>query len=115
MILKIISAALILFATFMGVKHGWSALNPTPENSVMMEGLKISSIFIKIIGVLTLIGAALILFPPTFFWGNILNACLILLMMLLFIRANDIKGVLIEIPFLLIPFVLIYLKHPLAN
>lgn len=115
MILKIISAALILFTTFMGVKHGWSALNPTPENMVMLEGLKISPLFIKIIGSLTLIGAVLILFPPTFFCGNILNASLILMMMVLFIRANDLKGVLIEIPFLVIPLVLLYLKHPLTK
>ena len=115
MILKIISAALILFTTFMGVKHGWSALNPTPENMVMMEGLKISSTLIKIIGILTLVGAVFILFPPTFFWGNILNAGLILVMMVLFIRTNDLKGVLIEIPFLVIPFLLIWLKHPLAK
>ena len=115
MIVKLISAALILFTTFMGVKHGWSALNPTPESMVMMEGLKISTTFVTIIGVLTLLGAVLILFPPTFFWGCVLNAALILLMMVLFIRANDLKGVLIEIPFLIVPFVLLYLKHPLAK
>lgn len=115
MILKLISGALILFTVFMGIKHGWTALNPTPETMVIMEGLKISATLIKIIGVLTLLGAVLILLPSTFFWGNVLNAFLILGMMVLFTRANDLKGVLIEIPFLLIPFVLLYLKHPLAK
>ncbi len=115
MILKIISSALILFTAFMGVKHGWSAIHPTPENMLMMEGLKISKSLILLIGILTLAGVVLILFPPTFFWGNILNASLIVLMMGLFIRANDWKGVLIEIPFLVIPLVLIWLKHPLSK
>jgi hypothetical protein len=115
MVLKIISAGLILFTVFMGVKHGWSALNPTPENMVMMESLKISGTLIKLIGILTLTGASLILFPPTFFWGNILNACLIVLMMGLFIQAKEWKGVWIEIPFLLIPLLLIGLKHPLIK
>jgi len=115
MIFKIISSALILFTVFMGVKHGWSALNPTPENMVMLEGLKISKTLIQLIGVLTLLGALLILFPPTFFWGNVLNASLIVGMMALFIRSDNWKGVLIEIPFLLMPLVLIWLKHPLTK
>ncbi|MDB5255934.1 MAG: hypothetical protein JWM14_629 [Chitinophagaceae bacterium] len=115
MILKVISAALILFTTFMGVKHGWSAFNPTPENRVMMEGLNISKTLIHIIGILTLLGALLILFPPTFFWGNVLNAGLIVLMMSLFIRSDNFKGLLIEIPFLVIPLLLIWLKHPFGK
>jgi hypothetical protein len=115
MILKLISAALILFTMVMGFKHGWSALNPTPENSVMMESLKLSASLVKVVGVLTIAGAVLILFPFTFFWGNILNSCLILVMMGLFIQAKDYKMVAIEIPFLLMPLVLIYLKHPLSD
>ena len=115
MILKIISSALILFTVFMGVKHGWSAFNPTPENRIMMEGLKISKTLVLFIGVLTLLGALLILFPPTFFWGNVLNACLIVFMMALFIRSDNWKGVLIEIPFLLMPLALIWLQHPLSK
>jgi hypothetical protein len=35
--------------------------------------------------------------------------------MLLFLNAGEVKPALIEIPFLLIPLVLIYLKHPLAG
>ncbi|MBC7486226.1 MAG: DoxX family protein [Cytophagaceae bacterium] len=115
MIFKIISSALILFTVFMGVKHGWSALNPTPENMIMMQGLKISKTLIQLIGVLTLLGVLLILFPPAFFWGNVLNASLIVLMMGLFIRCDNWKGVWIEIPFLVIPLLLIYLKHPFAK
>jgi hypothetical protein len=115
MIFKLISAALIAFTAFMGVKHGWSALNPTPANSVMMQSLKLSTLLVKTIGVLTIIGAMLVLFPFTFFWGNILNASLIVLMMGLFIQARDTKMVAMEIPFLLIPLVLIYLKHPLSE
>jgi hypothetical protein len=115
MIFKLISTVLILFTAFMGIKHGWSALNPTPENSAMMESLKLSTSLVKVIGVLTFAGAILILFPSTFFWGNILNACLIVLMMGLFMQAKDYKFVAIEIPFLLIPLILIYLKHPLSS
>ena len=86
-----------------------------PENMAIFEGMHLSKALIKIIGVLTISGALLILFPSTFFWGNCLNAALIVCMIMLFIQANNIKYVMIEIPFLLMPFVIQYLKYPLAK
>ena len=68
MILKMISSSLILFTVFMGVKHGWSALNPTTQSLVMMEGLKISKLLILSIGILTFL-AIILLFSCDFFLG----------------------------------------------
>jgi choline-glycine betaine transporter len=55
------------------------------------------------------------LIPKTFLWGNFLMAAGILLMMCLHLQDRDMKGVVIEIPFLLVSLLIIYLKHPLAR
>jgi len=115
MIQKIVSAALILTTTFLAVKHSWPLLNNDPDSFTMFASWNVSKTFLKTIAILTLMGGILILIPTTFFWGNYLNAAIIILMMMMFLRTGDIKNLLIEIPFLLMPFFLLYLKHPLQN
>jgi len=115
MILKIISAILILSTTFLAIKHSWPILNNDPESLSMFSTWNVSKALLKSISILTLAGGVLILFPKTFFWGNYLNAAIIVFMMMQFLRVGDIKHLLIEIPFLAMPFILLYLKHPLAE
>jgi hypothetical protein len=57
----------------------------------------------------------MVLFPRTFFLANVLNAVLILLIMALALRVGNLKTALIEIPFLAMPLLLIWLKHPLEK
>jgi len=45
----------------------------------------------------------------------LINAAVILFLMVMFLNVRAFKPALIEIPFLLIPLLLIYLKHPLAT
>lgn len=119
MIIKLISAALILFTAFMGIKHGWQGLTINPNDpgpaADLFRKINLSPAASKLIGAASIIGALLILLPQTFLIGNLLNAALILLLMVLFLNAREIKPALIEVPFLLIPLVLIYLKHPFAR
>ncbi|MDQ2718770.1 MAG: hypothetical protein M3Z26_03250 [Bacteroidota bacterium] len=112
--MKIISGILILITVFLNVKHGWSGLtnSVTPEESKMFADLGINRSMGIIIAVLTLVAAVLILFPQTFFIGNLINAAIILSVLALALKTGNIKLALIEIPFLLMPLVMIYLGHP---
>ena len=115
MILKIISAALILFTTFIAFKHSLPMLTNDAQLITMMTSFQLSKLFLKVVAVLTLAGGLMILFPLTFFWGNYLNAAIILVLMLHFLGVGEYKHLLMEIPFIAMPFVIQYLKHPLAG
>lgn len=115
MILKIISTALILVTVFMGTKHGWNMLTAKPEMLEMFGKWNFSKNAVMINGAVTLLASILILFPKTFVWGNFLMAAGILLIICLQLLNKDLKGVAIEIPFLLLNLIIIYLQHPLKN
>lgn len=110
---KIVSSALILFAAFMGVKHGWAGLSGKPEVLEMFHKWNIGKYGVMTFGFFTLLSVVLMLVPKTFLWGNFLMGAGILLMMCLYLQDRDFKGVLIEIPFLLLTLLIIYLGHPL--
>jgi hypothetical protein len=110
--MKIISGILILVTAYLSFKHGWAGITMKAESAEMFADLKISKTMLYVISVLSLAVGVLVLFPQTFFAANLINAGTILLIMALALRVGNIKIALIEIPFLLIPLVLIYLGHP---
>lgn len=111
--IKIINSALILFAVFMGMKHGWNMLNAKPEMLEMFGKWNLHKNFVIANGAVTLLSAMLILFPKTFVWGNFLMALGILLIICMQLLHKDLKGAAIEVPFLLLNLIIIYLQHPL--
>lgn len=112
-ILRIISIILILGSVIMGVRHGWNAFQPTTlEQTKMMADLDISPMGVLIFGIVSIVGALMLLFPKTFLIGNIINALSIVVIMALALHAGNIKMALIEIPFLTVPLLLIWLKYP---
>ena len=113
--MKIISGALILITAFLSFKHGWEGLTNKPEAVKMLTELGIGEVGGKVMSVVTLAVGLLILFPQTFFAGNLLNAGVILVIMALALKAGNLKIALIEIPFLLMPLVMIWLGHPLRK
>ncbi len=113
--LRVLSAILILFSLYMGVKHGMAMALGKPEMIEMFGKWNINKTGIQILGVIGLIATVCLLFPQTFVWGNLITAAMILFIMVQFLKARDLKGVLIELPFLLLPLLLIYLQHPLAR
>jgi len=115
MILKIINSALILVAVFMGFKQGYAMLSGKPEMVQMFSKWNFSKTAIMINGAVTIIAALLILFPKTFVWGNFLMATGILMIICFQLLNRDLKGVVVEIPFLLLNLVIIYLQHPFKN
>lgn len=108
---------LLVVSVLLSVKHGWDTFNykKNPEALKMMSELGISEPFIPFFGILTFAVAILLLIPKTFFWGNVLNATAIVLIMALALRAGNFKIALMEIPFLIIPLVMIWLKYPFKN
>lgn len=111
--MKIISIILLLASVFLGVKHGWDAFQPgNAEQAKMMATLGISRAVLPYFGVASIAAGLLLLFPQTFFIANLISAFSIVLIMALALRAGDTKMALLEIPFLAIPLLLIWLKYP---
>lgn len=115
MILKLINAALIIFAVFMGFKQGYAMFSGKPEMLAMFSKWGFSKTAVMINGMVTILAAVLILFPKTFVWGNFLMAAGILLIICLQLLNKDFRGALIEVPFLLLNLLIIYLQHPLKT
>lgn len=115
MIVKIINGVLILFAVFMGLKQGWAMASGKPEMIELFSKWPVSKSGIMILGIVTLVSALLILFPKTFVWGNFLMAATILLITCFHLFQKDLKGAAIEVPFLVLNLLIIYLQHPLKK
>ena len=117
MIVKIISILLILVTVFLNFKHGWAGIanNLKPEEAKMMADLGLNKTMVTAISVLSLAVCVLTLLPQTFFIGNIINAFSILLIMAFALRSGNYKIMLMEVPFFILPLLLIYLKHPLKK
>ena len=112
---KIINAILILFALYMGIKQGSAMLTGKPEMTELFSKWNITKPGLMILGAFTILGAVLVLFPKTFIWGNFITAAGILLIIAFQLSDRNLKGVAIELPFLLLSLIIIYLKHPLAQ
>jgi hypothetical protein len=115
MTIKIINSILILVTVFMGLKQGWAMFSGKAEMLEMFGKWNFSKTAVMANGAVTIIAAVMILFPKTFVWGNLLMATGILMIICLHLLDKDLKGVAIEIPFLLLNLVIIYLQHPLSK
>lgn len=115
MILKIINGLLILVAVFMGFKQGYAMFSGKPEMMDLFGKWGFTKTGLMVFGAVTMLSAALILFPKTFVWGNFLMAAGILLIICFHLQGKYLKGMAIELPFLLLNLVIIYLQHPLKK
>ena len=113
MLLRILNSLLMLFAVFMGVKQGYAMFSGKPEMVDLFGKWGFGKTGLMINGIITMAAAVLILFPKTFVWGNFLMAAGILLIICYHLLDRDLRGVAIEVPFLLLNLVIIYLQHPL--
>lgn len=111
--MKIVALLLVLVSALLSLKHGWDAFQPaTPEQAKMMANLGNTKGIMPYFGVFSILVGLMLLFPQTFFIGNVLNAVTIVLIMAFSLRAGDYRMALIEIPFLAMPLLLIWLKYP---
>jgi len=115
MLIKIINSVLILIALYMGCKQGYAMFSGKSEMMEMFGKWGFSKTALMINGAVTITAALLILHPKTFVWGNFLMAAGILLIICLHLLDKDFKGVLLELPFLFLNLIIIYLQHPLKS
>ncbi len=115
MVLKLINTVLILGAIIMACRQGYAMLSGKPEMLQMFSKWSFTRNGLMINGAITIISAILILFPKTFVWGNFLMAAGILMIICFHLLDKDLKGVVVELPFLFINLIIIYLQHPLKN
>jgi len=113
--IKIINSVLILFSVFMGIKHGWGMVTGEPKMLEMFGKWEIGKSGVMVLGIVGVLASIMLLFPKTFFLGNFLTAGVLLLMAALYLNQRDIKGALVELPFMIMPLVILYLQHPLAK
>lgn len=114
-VIKILNSILMLVAVFMGLKQGYAMLTTKPEMVEMFSKWNFNKTGLMINGAITMLSALLILFPKTFVWGNFLMAAGILMIICFHLLDKDLKGVAIELPFLLLNLLIIYLQHPLSK
>ncbi len=114
-LLKIIAALLTVVAVYMGLKQGYAMLTGSDQMMTMFSKWGFTKTTLAINGAITLLSAILLLFPKTFVWGNTLMALGIIMIIGFHIKDEDWKGVSIELPFLLLNFILIYLKYPFID
>lgn len=113
---RIISGILILVACIFSVRHGWSAITMSPADAnAAAVGLNLGRGTLVTLGVFSLVAGLLVLFPQTFLTSNVLSGCGIFYIAALQAHNRSLRGTLIEIPFLLLPLVMIYLGHPLRK
>jgi hypothetical protein len=111
--MKTISIVLLLISAFLSFKHGWDAFQSVnPDQAKMMTELGITKTMMPYFGALSIIIGVMLFFPQTFLLSNMLHAIIILLIMALSLSAGNVRMALIEIPFLAMPLILIWLKHP---
>src|SRR6187399_2046490 len=114
MVKNIISALLLLISVTLSFKHAWDTVHykNNPASVKMMESLGITETFIPYLAGVAIVVGVLLLIPDTFFLGNMLHAFLIVMIMGLGLRAGNYRIALMEIPFLAMPLVMIWLKYP---
>jgi len=96
----------------MGIKQGWAMINAQSEMVELFSRWNYEAANVQIFGILTALSALLIIFPQTFTLGNVIMAASILFIIAIQISIHEYIKALIEIPFLLLNILLIYLKYP---
>ena len=114
---KLISGLLLLISVFLSIQHGWAGITQTlkPAQAQLLAGLGFTKPTLYVFSLYTLAVAGLLLFPQTFFLGNLLNAAGFLLMLSLALRTGNLRLAATEIAILMIPLALIWLRHPLDD
>ena len=114
-ITRIVSSLLILTALVMSARHGIGLLRSSPDQVRAMLGLELAQITITIVGVLTILAGVLLLFPQTYFIANVLIGSVIFYLAASHSNARNLNGILMELPFLVLPLILLYLGHPFKS
>jgi VIT1/CCC1 family predicted Fe2+/Mn2+ transporter len=105
----------MVLVAYMGVRHGWAMVSRKVEDTEIFDKWAWTNTQIRAFGIITIIGSLFILFPYTFLLGNVVLATTIFLIFWVQVSLGNLKGALVEVPFLLMNFLLIYYQYPLIN
>lgn len=86
-----------------------------PDQARIMADMGIGKTGILLVSVLSIAVGIMILFPQVFFAANLINAATVLLIIALSLQSGNTETALIKIPFLIMPLLLIWLRHPLKE
>jgi hypothetical protein len=115
MILKVLNSALIVFVVYLALKHGWYMLTAKPEAVNIFAKWGLGKPYAVGYGLILCTAAIFILFPKTFVWGNYIMAAGILLFICFQVYHHQLQEALVEVPFLLLNLIILYLQHPLKS
>lgn len=110
--IKLSNAILVLFSFFMSVKHGFSMIAAKTEMLSMFAKWEIGKTGVITFGIIGVVASVMTLFPKTFFAGNFIASVCLLFLTALYLHQRDLKGAFIELPFAILPLVIIYLQYP---
>lgn len=112
---QISNTLLMVIAAFMSTEQGVSMMNPKQSLTDMFAAYGVTKPQLKILGSVTLLSGILTLSPVTFLAGMVLTAAETLFVIFLRFRHKDLKGFAIELPFIMLNILMIYLQYPVKD
>ncbi|MDB4903378.1 MAG: hypothetical protein JWQ63_2659 [Mucilaginibacter sp.] len=112
MIIRTLYTLLMVLVVYMGVRHGWAMVSRKVEDPEILDKWAWTNAQIRVFGIITIIGSLFILFPYTFLLGNVVLATTIFLIFWVQVSLGNLKGALVELPFLIMNLLLIYFQYP---
>lgn len=115
MIHPILNTIIMVFATSISAKQGLAMINPKQNVLETFASYGVNKAELKILGAVTLLSGLLTLLPGTFVAGNVLMAAAILYVICLKLRHMDFKGFAVELPFIMLNILMIYMQYPVND
>jgi hypothetical protein len=112
---KALSGLLILVTVGMSAKNSFSHLRDEVAFREMVVRLHVTSALMNALILATLLSALLLLAPRTMLIGCFTQIACFLLVAAVQLRTGNIRGALIEMPFVAMVAVIAYLGHPFAR
>lgn len=113
--MKIFTIILMFSVVAMGIRQGWSMNNAQPEMVALFSKWNFDVAHVQVYGIFTVACSILVLFPQTFTLGNVAMAATILFIAIIQLSAHQYLKALIEMPFLLLNMLLLFLKYPFKS
>jgi hypothetical protein len=95
-------------------RHAWTITMDAADAKATF-GIEIGRTTLVTMGVTAILSAFLTIMPETFLLGSVMGGGVVYFIAAMQCRQHNLRGALIEIPFLLLPFVLLWVGHPIGR
>jgi hypothetical protein len=109
---RTLSAVLFTFCVGSGIVNIFGVFNMNVERLAAMQRFELTFTSIYFVAIPAIISIALIIIPKTYSIGCTMNASILASIATIFLIKGDFSSFIIEIPFIMIPLIMIYLGHP---